>query len=296
MARIRTIKPEYWSDEKVGRLSMQARLLFIGLLNFSDDTGVVRGHPIYLRSMIFPYDDISKQEISNWLDEIITQGMISTFTANGETFYQIKNFLKHQIINRPSRNVNPRPSETENETVTDQSVNDHGSITDESLNDHGTIIEQSLTEREREREREKDKSTLTGACAPACEAAPEKKPSKRKEACPVEAIVDEYHEVCSMLPAVTSWNGDGKKAMIARWNEGKDRQSVTWWHDFFCRVRDSDFLTGRVKDFRANLNWLVGRKNMEKVLNGAYDNRETALMPERLINNIRACNDFINGG
>jgi hypothetical protein len=41
------------------------------------------------------------------------------------------------------------------------------------------------------------------------------------------------------------------------------------------------------------LNWLIGPKNMEKVLNGAYDNRSSP-MPERLRNNIRACEEFIN--
>ena len=31
MPRIRTIKPEFWTDEKIIELSLPARLLFIGL-------------------------------------------------------------------------------------------------------------------------------------------------------------------------------------------------------------------------------------------------------------------------
>ena len=31
MARIRTVKPEFWTDEKVVECSIPARLLFIGL-------------------------------------------------------------------------------------------------------------------------------------------------------------------------------------------------------------------------------------------------------------------------
>ena len=41
MARIRTIKPQFWDDLKIGRLSRDARLLYIGLWNFADDLGVV---------------------------------------------------------------------------------------------------------------------------------------------------------------------------------------------------------------------------------------------------------------
>ena len=36
MARIRTIKPEFFDDPKIGRLSPLARLAFIGLLTQSD--------------------------------------------------------------------------------------------------------------------------------------------------------------------------------------------------------------------------------------------------------------------
>ena len=39
MARIRTVKPDIWTDEKFVELSPLARLLFIGLWNFADDEG-----------------------------------------------------------------------------------------------------------------------------------------------------------------------------------------------------------------------------------------------------------------
>lgn len=42
MARIRTIKPEFWEDIKVGRLSRDARLLLIYLWYSTSDYGVAR--------------------------------------------------------------------------------------------------------------------------------------------------------------------------------------------------------------------------------------------------------------
>ena len=50
MARIRTIKPQFWDDLKIGRLSRDARLLYIGLWNFADDLGVVIADPVWLKS------------------------------------------------------------------------------------------------------------------------------------------------------------------------------------------------------------------------------------------------------
>ena len=43
MARIRTVKPEFWASEQVMECSPIARLLFIGLWNFCDDAG---NHPL----------------------------------------------------------------------------------------------------------------------------------------------------------------------------------------------------------------------------------------------------------
>ena len=57
MARIRTIKPEFWTSDQVVECSFAARLLFIGMWNFCDDYGV---HPASLRKLkmeIFPGDD-----------------------------------------------------------------------------------------------------------------------------------------------------------------------------------------------------------------------------------------------
>ena len=39
MARIRTIKPEFWRDELLAGISAEAALLAIGLLNHCDDEG-----------------------------------------------------------------------------------------------------------------------------------------------------------------------------------------------------------------------------------------------------------------
>jgi len=46
MARIRTIKPEFWTDGDMFKLSRDARLFYIGLWNFCDDNGVIEHDPV----------------------------------------------------------------------------------------------------------------------------------------------------------------------------------------------------------------------------------------------------------
>ncbi|MCS5946284.1 hypothetical protein LNP25_19480 [Klebsiella variicola subsp. variicola] len=53
MARIRTVKPEFWTDEKVVECSIPARLLFIGLFNFANDMGCLERSPKRLKMQIF---------------------------------------------------------------------------------------------------------------------------------------------------------------------------------------------------------------------------------------------------
>ena len=115
MARLRTIKPDFWDDETLAHTSRDARLLFIGLWNFSDDFGVVRGQPAWLKSKILPYEDIQSTEILEWLKELEAPPgrWIVPFMANGETFYWIRSFLKHQRIDKPSKlSRNPEPPAT----------------------------------------------------------------------------------------------------------------------------------------------------------------------------------------
>ena len=56
MARSRILKPEFWSDEKLALVPREARLTFAGLWTCSDDYGVTKGHPAWLKAQLFPYD------------------------------------------------------------------------------------------------------------------------------------------------------------------------------------------------------------------------------------------------
>lgn len=136
MARIRTIKPQFWDDAKIGRIPRDARLLYIGLWTFADDLGVVIADPVWLKSKIFPYDRIQIQQLEAWLGLLEKTGFISLLSVKSESFYYLPTFSRHQIINRPNLddvNIDKELLDNILAKFTDQSVINHGSITDQSV-------------------------------------------------------------------------------------------------------------------------------------------------------------------
>lgn len=73
MAKIRGIKPEYWTDDAVVELSIPARLLFIGLWNFACDNGHIEDKPRQIKMRIMPADDVDMVAL---LDELEHHGRI----------------------------------------------------------------------------------------------------------------------------------------------------------------------------------------------------------------------------
>lgn len=101
MARIRTIKPEFWEDEKIGKLPIPCRLFFIGCWNFADDFGVIKGNAALLKSQIFPYDEnLRVSEIKKWIDALVDARMLVPIIHAEESYYFIRTFRSHQVLDK----------------------------------------------------------------------------------------------------------------------------------------------------------------------------------------------------
>lgn len=110
MARKRMIDPDFWSDEAVGALSLCGRLLFMGLISQADDEGRLRGNPALIRSQLFPYDeDVTASVVSQELVAIERVGLIVRYAVDGQQFIWVRNFSKHQTINKPTASKLPPP-------------------------------------------------------------------------------------------------------------------------------------------------------------------------------------------
>lgn len=106
MARIRSIKPDFWTDEKVVELSAFARLLFIGLWNFADDEGRMQFSPKKIKMQIFPADTL---DISELFGEIRSNSLITVYVIDNVEYLQINNFAKHQKIDKRTASKLPSP-------------------------------------------------------------------------------------------------------------------------------------------------------------------------------------------
>jgi len=111
MPRIRSIKPEFWTDEKIGALSLGARLAFIASWNMADDDGILEWSPLSMKARAFPYDSqITEETVQQWLQEIAAQNLIHVYTRGKANYAIILNFRKHQYIQKPKPSKLPLPS------------------------------------------------------------------------------------------------------------------------------------------------------------------------------------------
>ena len=108
MARIRSVKPEFWTDEKIVDLSAFARLLFIGLWNFADDYGRMIYSPKRIKMQIFPGDNLDMEAL---LGEIRGDSLVSIYVVDGIEYLQVNGFAKHQKIDKRSASKYPPPTE-----------------------------------------------------------------------------------------------------------------------------------------------------------------------------------------
>lgn len=109
MARIRTIKPEFFTSADIVSLSPLARLFYVSLWCEADREGRLAWNTRTLKMRYLPGDDCDVQELA---DELINAGMIRLYEVGGKMFAFIPTFKHHQTINnREADSVLPEPPE-----------------------------------------------------------------------------------------------------------------------------------------------------------------------------------------
>ncbi len=99
MARIRTIKPEFWVDDVMVELTHEARLLFIGLWNFADDEGYIEDKPKRIKMQIFPAESGG---VEDSLSALVLSGRLHEYTSEQGALLKVANWELHQKVNRPT--------------------------------------------------------------------------------------------------------------------------------------------------------------------------------------------------
>lgn len=108
MGRIRTIKPEFWEDDRVGQLSPLARLTFIGSWNLADDTGRLRWSPDYINASLFMYDRLTTKKVAALMAEVEGQELVVPYEVRGQRLAVVPGWA-HQRIDKPQPARFPPP-------------------------------------------------------------------------------------------------------------------------------------------------------------------------------------------
>jgi hypothetical protein len=117
MARIRTIKPEFWTSSQVTDCSHSARLLFIGMWNFADDAGVIPYKPRDIRARVFPADDdVTSEVVRRLIGELVKADLLYPYEGDDGEKYLVVTGWKHQKIEKPTYKYPKPPSAKERKT------------------------------------------------------------------------------------------------------------------------------------------------------------------------------------
>ena len=105
--------------------STNARLLFIGMWNFSDDAGRLPSSAKSLRAQIFPGDDFQLSDIQGMIDELSTNNLVLKYVIEEKEYLQITGW-HHQRIDKPQKPKYPAP-------LLDHSKNGTGTIPPDTI-------------------------------------------------------------------------------------------------------------------------------------------------------------------
>lgn len=119
MARIRTIKPEFFLHEELYDSEQQTglplRLAFSGLWTQADREGRFVWRARKLKTQILPYDDVDFDRVLNALHQY---GFIVKYSVDGEVFGCIPSWSDHQTVNiREPESKIPSPQLDTSSTV-----------------------------------------------------------------------------------------------------------------------------------------------------------------------------------
>lgn len=111
MARIRTLKPEFFLSRSLSKVSRDARLTFAGLWCQADDAGRGIADARILKGQIWPLDDdLTPEVIAGHLDELERTGHIRRYDVDDEAYYLVESFADHQAAAyRRSQPIYPEP-------------------------------------------------------------------------------------------------------------------------------------------------------------------------------------------
>src|SRR5690606_3718581 len=98
--RIRTIKPEFFQDEKLAPMTVIDRFVFLGLISMADDAGRLLDNVKVIDAFIFPCSDDSSATSLRKLHDL--SRIVRYTSESGQKLIQIRNWSEHQKVEKPN--------------------------------------------------------------------------------------------------------------------------------------------------------------------------------------------------
>lgn len=264
MARIRSLKPGFFSNEELCELSPWHRLCFAGLWTVADREGRLEDRPRRLKAAIFPYDDLDMNAL---LEGLEGKGFVIRYVADGVPYIAIPTFSEHQ---RPKHDeavsaipapllANPRGKVLAPRPYKGQGTEDRGQRTE------GIRADVAL-------------ASAAGADAS----------SEAADGADGQLRADDFAELWNTvthppIPRCRDLTAKRRRQIKARITE----RPFESWREVFLKIQASSFCRGQSGGDRhwvATFDWAIGSPDVAvKVLEGKYDDRgsETRQTPER---------------
>lgn len=93
MARLRTLKPDYYLDEGLSEVSLEAHFLLSGLWTIADRAGRLEDRPRRIKVQVFPYRDV---DVDKALGELAASGYVVRYEADGKRLLQVADWERDQ--------------------------------------------------------------------------------------------------------------------------------------------------------------------------------------------------------
>ena len=143
-------------------------------------------------------------------------------------------------------------------------------------NNRSTGVEQLLNSRPSVEQLTTNQQPITNNQFIEANASPDLGKPKSVPPAPIQEIVEMYNTILPELPQTLVVNESRKRAISARWREvvtadKLDRQGgLEFFKWYFEMVKTSKFLTGKTKDWKADMDFLFNPSKFPRIVEGTY--------------------------
>src|SRR5258708_35047048 len=111
MARIRSIKPEFFTSERIATLPLSARLTFIGLWLYVDDNGVGLDNERLILAAIWPLEEDVIGTLQRTREDLVRlsrDSLIVRYRDDVKRYIAVRSWEEHQRVQHPGKPRYPR--------------------------------------------------------------------------------------------------------------------------------------------------------------------------------------------